>query len=145
MRIFGCARYKRLISEEMDRALTPRERNFLSRHGAVCNDCEDVQSQSSLALNMLRAATLEVEAAPMFEDRVMRKLKVQTTRESIRYWSPAVAGAFIAGLAIVAALQIITRSAQLPHVKLPGGEARKITLSKPLPFLDNGADHLPPR
>jgi hypothetical protein len=82
-------------------------------------------------LNFLRAAAIEVDVHPQFEERVIRKLKVQTTRESIQYWSPALAGACIAGLAVIAALQMITRSAELPHVRLNGGEARMMTHAHP--------------
>ncbi len=124
MRVFGCAKFKRLASEQLDRDLRPREEAFLHRHRKACADCRAAQTQSSLALNFLRASAIDVDVHPMFEERVIRKLKVQTARESLRYWSPAVAGAFIAGLAVVAALQMITRSADLPHVRLPGSEAR---------------------
>ncbi len=132
MRVFGCGKFRRLSSDSLDRDLSPREAGYLHKHRIVCPPCAQTEVQSSLALNMLRSATLEVEASPMFEERVIRKLRVQTTRESLRYWSPAVAGAFIAGLAVVAALQMITRSADLPHVRLPGGEARRITISTPI-------------
>jgi hypothetical protein len=135
MRAFGCSKFKRL-SSEMD---------FVEKHKAVCAECSAFESQSSMALNFLRAATIDVEVNPMFEDRVIRKLRVQTTRESIRYWSPAVAGAFIAGLAVVAALQIITRSAQLPHVKLPGSEAHRIAPLKSSPALNQNFEVNLPR
>jgi len=126
MRIFGCSKFKRLASEQLDRNLSPREEAFLHKHRLACPDCHAAQSQSSVALNFLRAATIEVDVHPQFEERVIRKLRVQKTRESLRYWSPAVLGAFIAGLAVVAALQMITRSAEMPHVRFPGGESHLI-------------------
>jgi len=138
MRVFGCRKFSRLNSERSDRELTPREVAFMFRHRMACEPCSEHESQGSIALNMLRAESFEVEASPMFEERVIRKLRVHTTRESLRYWSPAVAGAFIAGLAVVAAMQIITRSSQLPHVRLPRGEARRITISAPT--LDRNID-----
>ncbi|HTQ09014.1 MAG TPA: hypothetical protein VMI31_02980, partial [Fimbriimonadaceae bacterium] len=106
--------------------LTPGEEAFLHKHRQVCVECDDAASQSSVALNFLRAAAIEVEVHPQFDERVIRKLKVQRTRESLRYWSPAVAGAFIAGLAIVAALQMITRSSDLPHLRMPGAESEMV-------------------
>lgn len=135
MRLFGCGKFKRLASEQLDRQLTPREEVFLHRHRRACDECHDLQSQSSLALNFLRASAIEVDVHPQFEERVIRKLRVQTTRESLRYWSPAAAGACIAGLAVVAALQMITRSAELPHIRI-GGEARRVTISRSSPALD---------
>jgi predicted anti-sigma-YlaC factor YlaD len=137
MRIFGCSKFKKLASEALDRHLTPSEEAFVQRHRSACPECHDFQSQSSMAMNFLRSATIDVEVHPMFEERVIRKLRVQTTRESLRYWSPALAGAFIAGLAVVAALQMITRSADLPHVRFPGSEAHRVTNSKSNPLDQN--------
>src|SRR5947208_10032822 len=136
MRVFGCAKFRRLANDALDRDLSYHEEAFMAKHRHACDECNQFQSQSCLALNFLRAATIEVDVHPMFEERVIRKLRVQTTRESLRYWSPAVAGAFIAGLAVVAALQIVTRSAELPHVRLPGSESRLIVPSKINPVLN---------
>lgn len=140
MRVFGCSRFRRLASEELDREVSPREHVFMVKHRAACPACREAESQSSLALNFLRSAALEVEVHPQFDERVIRKLRVQRTRESIRYWSPAVAGGFIAGLAVIAALQMITRSAELPHVRYPGGEARRIIRTNLGPNLDFNQD-----
>jgi hypothetical protein len=137
MRIFGCSRFKKLASEALDRNLTPTEEAFVQRHRKACAECNEFQSQSSMAMNFLRSGAIEVDVNPQFEERVIRKLRVQTTRESLRYWSPALAGAFIAGLAVVAALQMITRSAELPHVRFLGGEARRITHSRTNPLDQN--------
>ena len=136
MKIFGCSKFKKLASEEFDRDLNPSETAFVQKHRKACPDCRDYQAQSSLALNFLRAGAIEVDVNPQFEERVIRKLRVQTARESLGYWSPAVAGAFIAGLAVVAALQMITRSAELPHIRMPGSEAKRITITKSSPDLD---------
>jgi hypothetical protein len=131
MRVFGCAKFKRLANEELDRDLRTAEIDFMEKHRLVCTACDEVQSQSSLAMNFLRAGVMEVDVHPQFEERIIRKLRVQTTRESIRYWSPAVAGAFIAGLAVIAALQMITRSAELPHTRFPYVESHRVTTARP--------------
>jgi hypothetical protein len=143
MRVFGCAKFKRLANEELDRELSSGEVLFMEKHRGVCMDCDEVQSQSSLAMNFLRAGTLEVDVNPQFEERVIRKLRIQTTRESIRYWSPAVAGAFIAGLAVIAALQMITRSADLPHTRFINAESHRITTARP--DLNQNIPILPPK
>jgi hypothetical protein len=126
----GCSKFKKLVSDELDRVLSQEEDAFVQRHRNTCADCSEFQAQSSLALNFLRSSAMDVDVNPTFDERVIRKLRVQGTRDSIRYWSPAVAGAFIAGLAVVAALQIITRSAELPHVQMPGGLSRRVTIPK---------------
>lgn len=139
MNLFGCSKFKKLSSEGLDRELTAQEEAFMDKHREECSECCDFHSQSSLAMNFLRASAMEVDVHPNFEERVIRKLRVQTTRESLRYWSPAVAGAFIAGLAVVAALQIITRSAELPHVRFPG-EAHRVISPKINPAIDQKLD-----
>ncbi|MFI5387236.1 MAG: hypothetical protein ACHQ50_14085 [Fimbriimonadales bacterium] len=141
MKLFGCSKFKRLASEGLDRNLTPREEAFVQNHRKACANCSDLQSQSSLALNFLRASTIDIDVHPMFDERVIRRLRVQSSRESLRYWSPAVAGAFVAGLAVVAALQMITRSSELPHLRL-GGEARRISITKISPALDQNPSTL---
>src|SRR5258706_6616099 len=103
---FGCAKFKKLVSEDLDRVLSRDEDAFVQKHRHACVDCSEFQAQSSSALNFLRASAMDVDVNPTFDERVIRRLRVQGTRESIQYWSPAVAGAFIAGLAVVAALQI---------------------------------------
>ena len=144
MKAVGCSKFKKLTNEALDRPLTANEETFVQRHRQTCVDCHEFQAQSSLALNFLRASAIDVDVHPQFEERVIRKLRVQSTRESLRYWSPAIAGAFIAGLAVIAALQMITRSAELPHVRLPGGEARNVP-SKTIPQLDQNPNfHLNP-
>lgn len=130
-----CTKFKKLAGEQAERELSESQVEFLDSHRAQCQDCREYEASSFMSLNMLREATLEPEFNPNFEDRILRKLKVQTARSSIGYWSPAVVGAFVAGLAIVAALQLITRSADMPRMHFPGGEARN--LAKPtnsLPF-----------
>jgi hypothetical protein len=137
MRVFGCAKFKRLTSADLDRDLSGRERLFVERHREVCDECSESEQQSCLAMNFLRSAAFdEVEVSSNFDDRVLKKLRVQTSRESFGYWSPAIAGAFVAGLAVIAALQIITRSAELRHIRVPGAEARRVSPAKSFPELD---------
>ena len=125
MRVFGCRKFNRLASEQVDRELNATEVSFMEAHRNACPPCRASETTSSLALNMLRGACLDVQVSENFDERVIRRLHVQTGRESIRYWSPAVAGAFVAGLAVVAALQIITRTSEIRHLNIPGAEANR--------------------
>jgi len=81
---------------------------------------------------MLRTAALEPELPPNFNERVIRRWRVRSVQESIRFWSPAFIGAFVAALLLLASLQLVSRSAQLPTVNLNGHEARKISLQDPI-------------
>ena len=126
-RVFGCGKYRRLSGEKSDRALKLREREFMAKHRTVCDDCRVYEAQSTTALNMLRLAAVqeeEIETGLVFEERILRRWRVQSTRESVRYWSPAFMGAAIAGLTVLAALQLVTNRPMIPNTSNPIGEAR---------------------
>lgn len=138
-RVFGCGKYRRLASENNDRALELVEREFMARHRAVCDACRRHEVQASTALNMLRLAAVqdeEIDNGLVFEERVMRRWRVQSTRESVRYWSPAFMGAAIAGLTVLAALQLVTNRPAMPNTSNPIGEARFERGGGQLPSID---------
>ncbi|MBN9501191.1 MAG: hypothetical protein BGO01_14190 [Armatimonadetes bacterium 55-13] len=139
VRLFGCSKYQRLSNEKFDRTLSLAEREFLAKHRSVCSECRMRESQSSNALNMLRMAAFDDEVQdsfePQFEERILRKLRVQSTRESVRYWSPAFVGAMIAGLAVLATLQLVPNRPSLPSSNRPEGTAYR-TRGERLPTLD---------
>lgn len=124
------------MNEKFDRDLSLKEREFMARHKSVCTECHREEAQGACALNMLRMAAIgdeEVDYSPVFEDRVLRKWRVQSTRESVRYWSPAFVGAVLAGLTVLAALQVVSSKNVVPGTTNPAGEAK----------LQRGADRLP--
>jgi len=137
LRVFGCRKFSRLISERTDRDLSLREERFLERHRFACFECSRSEEADDCALNLLRASALEPEVvAPIFDDRVMRRLKVQTVRESLSYWSPALVGASIAGIALVVALHVAALPSQIRRSENPGGEAVRFTKPNSLPNLE---------
>jgi hypothetical protein len=79
---------------------------------------------------MLRMATLEPEVAPMFEDRVIRRLQVQQVKESLNYWSPALIGACIASIVVFVTLHLVSTPSKLDRAHLPNGEARSELVQK---------------
>jgi len=141
IRLFGCKKFGRLSSEQSDRTLTPAESKFLAKHRDVCPDCKRAEVTTTCALNMLRMATLEPEVAPMFEDRVLRRLKVQQVKESLNYWSPALVGAGIACAVIFVTLHLASEPVQLQRAQLHSGEAKRETPTRIVPKLE--LDHPP--
>lgn len=119
---FGCHKFRRLSNEKHDRELSQAEKNFLDRHRSACAPCRSAETDGALALNMLRQFALEADepCTLQFEERVIRRWRVQHVREGVGYWSPALMGAIVAGVAVLAALQLVTRSSELPRVTLPG-------------------------
>lgn len=115
------------MNEKFDRALSLREREYMAQHRSVCTECRREETQGAFALNMLRMAAVEdepMESGLQFEERILRKWRVQSTRESVRYWSPAFVGAAIAGLTVLAALQLVSGRPGIPSTTHPAGEVR---------------------
>jgi hypothetical protein len=125
-RIFGCRRFRRLASEREDRELLQSESRFYDAHRSVCKACRLYDSQAHEALGVLRGAAFgDVELTPMFDERVIRRFRAQKVKESIQYWSPALAGAVIACVAIFATLAMVSRPDQLKTANVPAGSASR--------------------
>ena len=140
-RVFGCGKYRRLMNEKNDRTLGLGEREFMAKHRDVCVECRKQEALSSSALNMLRLASFaededSFDSGLQFEERVLRRLRVNNTRESIRYWSPAFVGAAIAGLTVLAALQLVANRPGMPATSNPAGEAQLRKPNTNLPLID---------
>lgn len=114
------------MHERNDRLLSEREEKFLAAHRLKCPECRLSERQSAFALGMLRLIAVEPEVAPNFNERVLRRWRVRSVQESLRFWSPAVLGGLVAALLVLASLQLVSRSSQLPTVKLNGHEARRL-------------------
>ena len=132
----ACKRFQKLWNDRDVRDLSDQEESFVAQHRRDCEECRSFEVSSDDVLSVLRSATLEPEISIGFEDRVIRKLKLQTMRESLSYWTPALVGAGIACVAIVATLQIAATPVQLNKAKLPVGEAKlELGPERPMPEL----------
>jgi hypothetical protein len=86
---------------------------------------------------MLRMSAIEADAAPQFEERVLRRYRVQKVHQSLSFWSPALIGACVAAVLVLAALQIVSNSSRLPALRSPGAEAQRTIDRAPVfPDLD---------
>lgn len=120
----ACHRYHRLANERDDRLLTDSEEKFMTRHEAGCKDCREFETQSHMALNMLRQAALEPVISDGFSRRVTRRTRLMQAKDSVRYWTPALIGASIACACVVATLALLTRTDVSRDAKYPLGQAR---------------------
>jgi len=137
----ACQKFERLVGEQQDRDLGPREQRFVDRHRDACEACQETEFSSSLALNMLREASLEPEIDAGFDERVLRRVRVDRVRTGIGYWSPAFVGAAIACVAIFVALHLAAAPVQGVNRDVAGTEARRDTVTRPVPSLE--LDHVP--
>lgn len=136
----GCSRFRRLANETRDRALSVAEEKFLEDHSERCESCARARASAEEAFSMLRLAALDPEPDPHFDERLLRRVQVLRGRESLRYWSPAMVAAAVACLAVLAALQLLTRSSEVRSFVLPGGEARRMVTPETAPQLHLDGD-----
>ena len=127
----NCKRFERLSSDAMDRSLSSAESQFLQFHRAQCVSCRQSELNSTLALNMLREASLAVEATDSFNRRTARKIRLQSARDRFAYWSPTAMGAAVALVLVLAAVQLFSHPQSIPENRSPAGEARLIRAHTP--------------
>lgn len=128
--LHGCRKFSFLLNEAEDRVLQADEHSFLDRHSEECAKCAALAT-TAMGLNMLRLCAIEPAVDSGFDDRVMRRLQLGMAKSSVRYWTPAVLGGAIAGIAILAAIQMISRPQQLPVFR-GNSEARNLSNSGPM-------------
>lgn len=136
-RLFGCGKFQWLSSESEDRELTDHEIAFIERHKKVCRECARKEDQRVMALNMLRNAAFSVDVPTRFNEKVLRRHRVESVRAGLAYWSPALVGGAIAFVAMLAAMQLIASPSNLPTFRSAGAESHRARLEAPvIPTLD---------
>lgn len=110
IRLFGCGKFKYLSIEKFDRQLTPKEEGFYRKHREVCFSCLRHEQQGQNAMNLLSSASIEPEISEDFDAKVLAMYQKSRKRVAITYWSPVFAGAALACLALLATLQLLSRS-----------------------------------
>lgn len=129
----SCRKFARLTSEQADRELSAQECDFLEQHRQECSECSQEERSQNLALNMLRAAAIDEPEVDdfRFDERVIRRARVQQVRESLGYWMPAAMGALAACVAVFATLHLIARPTNLKNAEIPAGQAHRIRSGTP--------------
>ncbi len=74
------------------------------------------------AVDALRTADEGYDPGEAFNTKVLRRWRVEQNR-GIAYWSPALIGAGVAALAILAALQMISRAERFQSLDMRGSAA----------------------
>ncbi len=119
-----CARYRRLKTLSEDGRTSPKQSAFVARHEATCNRCAAEQALTDAAMDFLRSSAIEPEPDPTFESRFIRRWRVEQRARTVSYWMPAVVGAVVASVALLAVIQILFASPVKRDIDLKGREAQ---------------------
>ena len=99
------------------------------------------------ALTALRTSMIEPEPDPGFESRFIRRWRVESRARAVSYWMPAIAGAIVASVALLAVLQILFAAPVTSPADTKGREALLPSSEQPeIPnFGESLTDIAPPR
>jgi hypothetical protein len=145
---FGRRKYVALLNEQQDRPLTEREEAFLARYRAAHPECLEEEALHDEGFAMLRGLASDEDhgAAERFEHRVIRCYRIQKVKDTAAYWSPAICGALVAAIALLAMFQLVGRSSTMPPIDVTGNEARRLDPPKPVfPSLPHSGEPIAPR
>lgn len=145
MKSFRCRRYSALYEAADLRKLTDHESRFMDEHVSACSNCATETQEFQLALNMLRVTKLDAAPSGGFDERLLRRLRVQEVKGSVRYWSPMFLSAALAGLVLIAALHMLTDRSTLSPIRFGGNqnpEARRVQdrATYPIPIINTKLD-----
>lgn len=119
-----CTKCRRLRSLAEDGIASARQLRLIERHEGACEACRESAVSTADAMSALRSATVDVSVNQSFESRILRRWSVERRARTISYWTPAVAGAVVAGAAILAVLQILLSSPVSDPTDMAGREAQ---------------------
>ena len=119
-----CARYRRLKLLSEDGRTSPRQEAYVVDHEQTCSKCTAEHSLTESAMEYLRTSAIEPTPDPTFESRFIRRWRVERRSRVVSYWMPAVVGAVVASVALLAVIQILFSSPIKRSIDLQGREAQ---------------------
>ncbi len=118
-----CSKYRKAKLLAGDGRATKKQREFIAVHESTCPSCLEEHDLTMNALNFLKHNVIEPNDCADMELRILRRWKVERRSRAVSYWMPAVAGAVVAGAALLAVLQILIASPQIKQKETKGREA----------------------
>lgn len=123
-----CKRFLKLLGTD---EIGAADLEFMQTHRLACPDCSREEDASVSSLFSLRESNLEPEMSERYVPRTMRKADADRLRSSFGYWMPALLGACVASLILLAAIQVAYKSAELPVFRPTTEDARLIRHQDP--------------
>lgn len=122
-----------------DGRATQAQLHYIAEHEDRCPTCLEAHLNTTDALNFLKSQVIEIDETAELETRILRRWRVERRSRVFSYWLPAVAGAVVAGAALLAVLQILVASPQMNEKETKGREAllrRSSLIAPPSEFDD---------
>ena len=118
-----CARYRKFKLLAEDGRATRSQIKFLEHHQEHCSTCLEEHERTMRALSFLKSNVVEPLGGEDMEIRIIRRWRTERRNRVVTYWMPAVAGAVVAGAALLAVLQILVASPEIKQQNTKGREA----------------------
>lgn len=138
MRRRVCRQFDKAHHRLLDGIATSKDMKFLDEHAEQCVECALVRETMADALHSLEASVISSEGSDGFEHRVIRRYRVESSTRSLAFWSPALIGAAVAAVALLAVLQMLISGPDLKPIDIRGQEASRQT-TPPLPAYSESA------
>lgn len=119
----ACSRYRKYKLLCEDGMASLRKQAFVQKHESTCPGCAAEHFVTMTALSALRGSVIEPEPDPTFESRFIRRWRVESRARAVSYWMPAVAGAVVASIALLAVLQILLAAPSADKADISNREA----------------------
>lgn len=124
-----CRKCHRLRKKRAMSSLSQFEEQWMRNHWQECVDCAAAEAAEMQAMCALRASSqAEVEVASDFDEKLVRRLRLDRGSRTLAYWSPVVVGAVLAGIAGLALIQVVSFRPEPRPAVLEGREARRVDL-----------------
>ncbi len=93
---------------------------------------------------LLYESRLEPEVdSERFDRRLLRNIRVTSAKASFQYWSPAIVGASVASMALLALLQMLANSSSMKPIRILNGDAAQKVDSITVDLPEGPAPRLP--
>ena len=112
-----------IANQVRDGVATPQEASIFAE---LAIDPQFVAHEAEIdgAMAFLRNEALEPELSQDFNGRLIRRWRVESRKRTLAYWSPVVAGGFVAAACLLTVLQLLMNTPEIQKVNLGGQEAK---------------------
>ena len=121
-----CSKFWKLWRQRDDRDLSIRQHGFLDRHRSSCTHCAQREQAELQSIIFLRGNDIKFESDANLDALILKAVIAQRQEKGVAYWAPAAVGAAVAALAVMATLQMISRSDELQPLSINGTEAKRV-------------------